>query len=121
MICDDAVFNATGGAKGSTAGDFKDAGCPLFRAGKMKAREANRLAMVRNMLQAAGWFPETPWLQWWLSCQALMNTWPTLPRHPRDAELIADGCANHSLDAVAYGVQWWRQKPSPVRQIGAPW
>ena len=31
-------------------------------------------------------------------------------RHPRDVERIADGCANHSLDAVRYGVMWWRAK-----------
>ena len=39
-----------------------------------------------------------------------MSTWPTLPRHPRDVERIADGCANHSLDAVRYGVSWYRGK-----------
>ena len=38
------------------------------------------------------------------------GTWPTLPRHPRDVERIADGCANHSLDAVRYGVQWYQAK-----------
>ena len=48
------MFNATGGPKGSTAGDFKDAGCPLHRAGKMNLREANGLSLVRTMLNAAG-------------------------------------------------------------------
>ena len=38
VIADDAVFNATGGPKGSTAGDFQAAGCPLMRAGKMNQR-----------------------------------------------------------------------------------
>lgn len=108
ILADDAVFNANGSHKGSTAGDFRDAGCPLTRAGKMSQREANRLAMVRTMLQATGNDPETPWLQWTLACQGLMATWPTLPRHPRNVELCADGCANHSCDAVAYGVQWYR-------------
>ena len=97
-------------ASRGTAGDFKAAGCPLVRAGKMNAREANGLALVRTMLQASGRDPETPWLMWTQACQGLMATWPTLPRHPRDVERIADGCANHSLDAVRYGVQWWRAK-----------
>ena len=106
----DAVSNATGSDRGSTAGDFKAAGCPLVRAGKMNQREANGLALVRTMLQAAGRDAETPWLLWTKACEGLMATWPTLPRHPRDVEKIADGCANHSLDAVRYGVQWWRAK-----------
>ena len=75
-----------------------------------EARAGNGLALVRTMLQAAGRDPETPWLMWTQACQGLMATWPTLPRHPRDVERIADGCANHSLDAVRYGVQWWRAK-----------
>lgn len=110
VVADDAVFNATGGDKGSVAGDFKSAGVRLHRAGKMNLREANGLAMVRTMLQASSRDPETPWLQWSLSCAGLMATWPTLPRHPRDVERIADGCANHSLDAVRYGVGWYRAK-----------
>ena len=93
MVADDAVFNATGGPKGSTAGDFMAAGCPLVRAGKMNAREANGLALVRTMLQAAGRDPETPWLLWSKACEGLMATWPTLPRHPRNVERIAAGCA----------------------------
>ena len=78
--------------KSSVAGDFKAAGCPLHRAGKMHLREANRLAMVRTMLQAAGRDAETHVL-WSKSCVGLMNTWPTIPRHPRDVERAADGCA----------------------------
>ena len=110
VVADDAVFNATGSDRGSTAGDFKAAGCPLVRAGKMNLREANGLALARKMLQAAGRDPETPLLLWTKACEGLMATWPTLPRHPRDVERIADGCANHSLDAARYGVQWWRAK-----------
>ena len=110
ILADDAVFNATGGPKGSTAGDFKDAGCPLHRAGKMSLRESNRLGMVRTMLQAAGRDPETPWLLWSRACEGWMATVPTLPRHPRNVELVADGVANHALDALAYGVQWYRSK-----------
>jgi len=110
VVSDDAVFNATGSDRGSTAGDFKAVGCLLVRAGKMNAREANGLALVRTMLQESGRDPKTPWLMWTQACQGLMATWPTLPRHPRDVERIADGCANHSLNAVRYGLQWWRAK-----------
>ena len=119
VVADDAVFNATGSDRGSTAGDFKAAGCPLVRAGKMNQREANGLALVRTMLQAAGRDPETPWLMWTKACEGLMATWPTLPRHPRAVERIADGCANHSLDAVRYGVQWWRAKWKTGTKSGA--
>ena len=60
VVADDAAFNATGSDRGSTAGDFKAAGCPLMRAGKMNLREANGLALARTMLQAAGRDPEAP-------------------------------------------------------------
>ena len=84
MVADDAVFNTTGSDRGSTAGDFKAAGCPLIRAGKMNAREANGLALVRTMLQAAGRDPGTPWLMWTKEWEGWMATWSTLPRHRRD-------------------------------------
>ena len=124
VIADDAVFNATGSDRGSTAGDFKAAGCPMRRAGKMNQREANGLALMRTMLHAAGRDAETPWLLWTRACEGLMATWPTLPRHPRDVERIADGCANHSLDAVRYGVQWYRAKwrvGSSKSRLGQVW
>ncbi len=95
--------------RGSTTGDFKAAGCPLVRAGKMNQREAYGLALVRTMLQAAGRDLETPWLLWTKACEGLIATWPTA-LHPRDVERIADDCENHSLDAVRCGVQWWRAK-----------
>ena len=76
----------------------------------MNQREANGLELVRTMLQAAGRDPETLWLLWTKACEGLMATWPTLPRHPRDVERISDDCENHSLDAVRYGVPWWRAK-----------
>lgn len=41
VVADHAVFNVTGSDRGSTAGDFKAAGCPLMRAGKMNQWEAN--------------------------------------------------------------------------------
>ena len=31
-----------------------------------------------------------------------------LAKHPQDWKRIADGCANHSLDAVRYGLQWYQ-------------
>ena len=60
VVADNAVFNATGSDRRSTAGDFKAANCPLVRAGQMNAREANGLALVRTMLHAAGRDAETP-------------------------------------------------------------
>lgn len=110
IVADDAVFNQNGSDRGSTAGDFKHAGCPLFRAGKMNMREANGLGLMRTMLQATGRDQETPWLQWSMACQGWMATVPTLPRHPRDVEKIADGCANHACDAARYGIAWYRAK-----------
>ena len=45
VVADEAVFNATGSDRGTTAVDFRAAGCPLIRAGKMNAREADGLAL----------------------------------------------------------------------------
>ncbi|WP_143593528.1 hypothetical protein [Synechococcus sp. 1G10] len=110
IVMDDAVFNATGGPRGSVAGDFQDAGVRFRRAGKLSVREANGLALVRTMLQAASRDPETPWLLWSKACQGWMATVPTLPRHPTDCERVADGTAQHALDAVRYGVVWQRSR-----------
>ncbi len=110
VVADDAIFNNDGRPKGSVAGDFKAAGVPVRRAGKMNMREANGLAMVRNMMQAAGRDSDTPWLQWSRACVGLMAPVPTLPRHPTDPEIIANGCANHAIDAVRYGVQYAKQR-----------
>ena len=52
VVADDAVFNATGSDRGSTAGDFKAAGCPMLRAGKMNQREANGLALESTKTEA---------------------------------------------------------------------
>ena len=76
----------------------------------MNQREANGLELVRTMLQAVGRDPETQWLLWTKACEGLMAIWPKWPWHPCDVERIADGCANHSLDAVGYWVEWWRTK-----------
>ena len=57
------------------------------------------------ILQEAGRDPETPWLIWTRAGEGLMAAWPTRPRHPRNMERIADSCANHSLNAMRYGVQ----------------
>ena len=54
-------------------------------------------------MQAAGRDAETPWLLWTKVFQRLMATWPTMPRYLRDVEQIANGCSNHSMDAVRYG------------------
>lgn len=110
ILGDDAIFNADGRPKGSVAGDFREAGVPVRRAGKMTVREANRLALLRNMMAAAGKDPDTPWLQWSKACQGLMATAPTLPRHPTDPEIIAPGCANHAVDAIGYAAVYLKQR-----------
>ena len=95
----------------STAGGQRDWSSATCLTNGEKATGSDRESTsFRMMQQAAGSDPETPWLLWTKACEGLMATWPTLPRHPRDVERIADGCANHSLDAARYGVQWWRGK-----------
>ena len=65
VVADNAVFKATGSYRGSTAGDFQAARCPLMRPGRMNQREA----LVFTMLQAAGRDPETPWLLCTKACE----------------------------------------------------
>jgi hypothetical protein len=110
IVADDAIWNATGGHRGSVAGDFLAAGVPMKRAEKMMQREAVGLSVLRNMLSATGKDPSRPWLQWSPACAGWEATVPSLPKHPRDPEVIADGCANHSLDAVRMGVSWYQRR-----------
>jgi hypothetical protein len=110
IVADDAVWGATGGDRGSVAGDFRAAGVPLTRAEKMLTREAVGLSVLRNMMAATGVDPSRPWLQWSPACEAWEQTTPVLPKHPRDAETIADGVPNHALDAVRMGVTWYQRK-----------
>ena len=65
----------------------------------------NKILARGGVLPAAGRDAETPWLLWDKACERLIAAWPGFPRHPRGIERIADGCTNHSLDAVRYGVQ----------------
>ena len=110
-IADDACFNNDGRHQGSIAGDFRAAGVRLKRAEKMLTREAAGLSTLRNMLAAADKDPSRPWLLWSPSCEGWENTVPSLPKHPRDPEVIADGVPNHALDAVRMGVTWYQRKP----------
>ena len=110
VVADDAIWNATGGHQGSVAGDFRAAGVPMKKAEKMMQREAVGLSVLRNMLSATGKDEGRPWLQWSPACAGWEATVPTLPKHPRDPEVIADGCANHALDAVRMGVSWYQRR-----------
>jgi len=110
VLADDAIFNNDGRPRGSVAGDFKDAGVNVKRAGKMNTRMDNGLSMMRNMLTAAGKDPGSPWLQWTHACAGLMATLPTLPRHPTNPEVIAPGCADHACDAARYALTYNRSR-----------
>ena len=110
-ICDDACFNNDGRHQGSIAGDFRAAGVRLKRAEKMLTRESSGLSVLRNMMAAADKDPSRPWLLWSPGCEGWENTVPSLPKHPRDPEVIADGVPNHALDAVRMGVTWYQRKP----------
>ena len=108
------VFNATGSDRGSTAGDFKAAGCPLVRAGKMDLREANGLAMAGRCCRPR---------------QDPENQGCCGPRHEglmamadvaaasANVERIADGCANPHWMQRDMG-QWWRAKWKTGRDRG---
>ncbi len=105
-------------------GDFDPSGVDISRSTEARLREFilelsggndflqryfhfHRVAVNHDQIEAMG-----------------LPTRPTLPRHPRDVERIADGCANHSLDAVRYGVQWWRAKwktGSAKSRMGQVW
>jgi len=108
IIADDAVFNATGSPHGSTAADFKAAGVKLTRAEKAKTSMVSGLAMLRNRMMATRKDYKHPWLLWSTACQGWEATVPGIPRHPRDPEIIADGCTDHAADAVRYGVAWYQ-------------
>ena len=110
VVADDAIWASTGGNRGSVAGDFRDAGVPMLRAEKMLTREAVGLSVLRNMLAATDVDPSRPWLLWSPACEGWEATVPSLPKHPRDPEVIADGVPNHALDAVRMGVSWYQRK-----------
>ncbi|KZR93109.1 Terminase-like family protein [Synechococcus sp. MIT S9509] len=110
IVADDAIWNATGGHKGSVAGDFRSAGVPMTRAEKMLDREASGLSVMRNMMAATDKDPSRPWLLWSPACEGWEATIPSLPRHPRDPEVIADGVPNHSCDAARMGIMWYQRK-----------
>jgi hypothetical protein len=121
ILGDDAIFNNDGRPKGSVAGDFRDAGFNVKRAGKMNTRMDNGLAMMRNMMAATGKDPGMPWLQWSRACAGLMATLPTLPRHPTNPEIIAPGCADHAADAARYAITYNRSRHFVGRTNYAVW
>ncbi|MBC1262372.1 hypothetical protein FQK07_14150 [Synechococcus sp. BSF8S] len=108
VLADDAVFNRTGSEKGSTAEDFRAGGVRLLPAEKARTPVNVGLSMLRNRLKATGVDHERPWLMWSVACEGFEATMPSLPTHPRDVEVIADGTGiDHAVDAVRYAVAWY--------------
>lgn len=101
---DDACWNANGSHQGSVAGDFKAVGVRVKKAEKMQTKMASGLSVMRSRMAATKKDAEAPWLMWSPNCQGFEATVPTLPKHPRDPELIADGCPDHACDAARYGI-----------------
>jgi hypothetical protein len=110
ILCDDAVFNATGSHHGSTAGDFRAAGVNLSPAEKARTPLVSGLAMLRNRMKATKVDYTQPWLLWSPACAGWEATVPCLAKHPRDAELLADGQPDHSVDSVRYGLTWYEAR-----------
>ena len=73
VVRDDAIFDATGGPKGSTDCDSSYAAIK-FR--KMNQREASGLSLARKKLNSGGNIKETPSLQWSTKCANLSNLMP---------------------------------------------
>ena len=109
-IADDAIFAATGSAKGSVAAEFQECGVPFRKAQKMQHRLAEGLSLVRSMMAASGRDVDDPWLQWSQYCHAWEATVPGLVKHPNDPNKCAEGQPDHILDAVRMAVMWWKGK-----------
>ena len=110
VLMDDAVFNSNGSSQGSVAGDFKKAGVRVQRAEKMQTKMASGLSVMRSMMAATKKDPDHPWLLWSTACQGWEATVPSLAKHPRDPDLLADGQPDHALDAARYGVTYFQRK-----------
>ena len=107
---DDACWNANGSHQGSVAGDLKKVGVRVKKAEKMQTKMASGLSVMRSMMAATRKDSEVPWLLWSTSCPGWEATVPTLPKHPRDPELIADACPDHACDAARYGVMLYQRR-----------
>lgn len=110
ILCDDAVWSRNGSPRGSVAGDFAASGLKLTKAEKNSTREREGLVLVANRMRAARKDHTSPWLLWSPRCSGWEATIPTIQRHPRDPETIADGAIAHGLDAARYGIAWWQQR-----------
>jgi len=107
ILADDAMWNSNGHISGSIAQEFKSAGITPTRAQKMKTPVATGLQKLRNRMHSTRRDETQPWLLWSPACEGWEATVPSIPRHPRDPETIADGAIDHALDAVRYGVTWY--------------
>ena len=110
VLMDDAVFNANGTPLGCVAGDFKALGVRVMRAEKMQTKMASGLSVMRSMMASTKKNVEHPWLLWSTSCPGWEATVPSLAKHPRDPELLADGQPDHALDAARYGVTYYQRR-----------
>jgi hypothetical protein len=107
ILADDAMWNSNGHISGSIAQEFKTAGVTLSRAQKMRTPVTTGLQKLCNRMQATRRDETQPWLLWSPACEGWEATVPSISRHPRDPETIADGAIDHALDAVRYGVTWY--------------
>ena len=110
VLMDDACWNANGSHQGSVAGDFKALGVRVKRAEKMQTKLSSGLSVMRSMMAASRKDAEHPWLLWSTACPGWEATVPTLAKHPRDPELLADGQPDHALDAARYGVTHYQRR-----------
>jgi hypothetical protein len=110
LLADDALFSNNGSPTGSIAGDWRQAGVHLRPAEKARTPLRAGWAQLRSRLAATGIDYTAPWLQWSTRCAGWEATVPTLPRHARDPETLADGCADHAADAARYAITWWSSK-----------
>ena len=107
---DDACWNSNGSHQGSVAGDLKAVGVRVKKAEKMQTKMASGLSVMRGMMAATKKDAEAPWLMWSPACQGWEATIPSLAKHPRDPDLLADGQSDHAADAGRYAVALYQRR-----------
>lgn len=110
MLVDDAIFASNGSPNGSVAGDFRRAGIRFRPVGKSSTPEVGGLVMLKNRMLASQKDWTQPWLLWSQVCEGWEATIPSISRHPRDPETIADTAVNHALDAARYAVAYFHSR-----------
>jgi hypothetical protein len=85
------------------ATDMELVGVGFVRANKAPGTRKIRHQKLRSYLQAAGQHPmEEPGLFVFETCRQFIRTVPTIQRHNRDPDEIADGQEDHILDETEY-------------------